>query len=265
MKPKHQHIILELHNLSIGYASKGNQSPIYSDINIKLEKGTFVSMLGENGIGKSTLLRTISKIQAPLSGEIHLDHKPLASLNSNELAKKIALVLTEKLPESNLTVFELVALGRQPYTNWIGSLSPKDIEIVNKSLKLTSTEHLAQRKFYQLSDGQLQRVLIARALAQETEIIILDEPTAHLDIRHKLETFELLKYLALQLNKTVIISTHEIHTAIQHADELWLMTNDGCITGKTQQLVESKTIEKLFSHEGITFDQNSLQFSLKRN
>lgn len=260
-----EHIILKTEQLSIGYASKKKEETIFSDINLNLAKGNFACILGKNGIGKSTLLRTLSKVQNQLAGEIYINSKNLNDIAFHDLAKTIALVLTERLPVSNLTVFELIALGRQPYTNWLGSLSERDIEVVNQSLSLTKTTSLKDRKFYELSDGQLQRVLIARALAQETEIIILDEPTAHLDVQHKLETFELLKHLANSLNKTIICSTHEIHTALQNADELWLMLDNEFVSGKTQDLINDNKIEKLFNSENVLFDKTTRQFSLKQN
>lgn len=257
-----EHIEIEAKNLSIGYSSKKKNTVINSNLNFSLYKGNFVSVLGKNGIGKSTLLRTIAKVQPQLNGEIFINSKELSAISAIELSKMMALVLTERLPESNLTVFELVALGRQPYTNWVGNLNEKDINVIKESLKLTKTEHLANQRFYELSDGQLQRVLIARALAQETDIIILDEPTAHLDVQHKMETFELLKNLVKKLNKTIIISTHEIHTALQTSDELWLMTENAFITGKTEELVAQNKIEKLFKNETISFDKSTLRFSL---
>ena len=263
MTKENNHIALKIENLSIGYASKKERSIIASNLNMEIEKGAFVCLLGKNGIGKSTLLRTLSKIQPSFDGEILLNDIPLHNYSANELAQKISLVLTEKLPESNLTVFELIALGRQPYTNWIGKLSGKDIEKINLSMKQTHIEHLSNSKFYELSDGQLQRVLISRALAQDTDIIILDEPTAHLDVQHKMETFQLLKNLAKELHKTILVSTHEIHQAIQSANELWLMTDDNLIVGEPQELINNGNIEKLFTSENIVFNKKNLQFVLK--
>lgn len=264
MKSSNKHIILKTKNLSIGYRSKKEQTVIASNLNIELQQGKFVCILGKNGIGKSTLLRTLSKVQPKLTGDIFLNNNNLDSYASIDLSKKMSLVLTEKLPESNLTVFELIALGRQPYTNWVGTLTRADIDKVHKAMQLTKIEHLSQKKYYELSDGQLQRVLISRALAQETELIILDEPTAHLDVLHKMESFKLLKELASQLNKTVIVSSHEIHLALQTADELWLMTDDEFITGNPQKLIENKSVEKLFSSDTVHFDFKQQQFILNQ-
>ncbi|AOW19421.1 ABC transporter ATP-binding protein [Urechidicola croceus] len=265
MNQEKKHIILRTRNLDIGYLAKKNKTFIAEKLNITLSKGQFACLLGKNGIGKSTLLRTLTKVQSKLSGEIFVNSMNIESLSPNELARTMSLVLTEKLPESNLTVFELIALGRQPYTNWIGNLSQNDIEKINNSLKLTHIEHLTNKKFYELSDGQLQRVLISRALAQDTDIIILDEPTAHLDVLHKMETFQLLKRLAVELGKTIIVSTHEIHLAIESANELWLMTENDFITGNPRELIQNGSIQKLFSSDIVEFDSIKEKFVLKNS
>ncbi|MDC9723030.1 MAG: ABC transporter ATP-binding protein [Urechidicola sp.] len=264
MKDSNKHSILKTENLSIGYTNKKKKTVIASNLNIELQKGTFVCILGKNGIGKSTLLRTLSKVQPKLSGNVNIHGKDLNSFSEIELAKTMSLVLTEKLPESNLTVFELIALGRQPYTNWVGTLTKSDVDKIHKVMGLTKIEQLSKKKYYELSDGQLQRVLISRALAQETELIILDEPTAHLDVLHKMESFKLLKELASQLNKTVIVSSHEIHLALQTADELWLMTDKEFITGTPKDLIENKSVEKLFDSDTVHFDFKQQQFILKQ-
>ncbi len=259
MESKNLHII-KSKNLSIGYTSKKATNIIASNLNIDVKSGKFICLLGQNGIGKSTLLRTLTKVQPELSGEIEINGIPLHKLTNLELAKSLSLVLTERLPENNLSVFELVALGRQPHTNWIGYLTSEDLKIIHEAFHKTHTQHLMNMKYHELSDGQLQKVLIARALTQDTAIIILDEPTAHLDIHHTIETFSLLKKLAEELGKTIIVSTHEINLALQLAHELWLMTPEKLVTGKTDDLVENNEINKLFHSELITFDKKSKQF-----
>ena len=183
-------------NLSIGYQTKKKSIVIAENLNLSLAKGKLITLVGANGIGKSTLLRTLTGIQKPLLGEVFLEDKNIQSLDYLALAKNLSLVLTEKLPPSNLTVFELVALGRQPYTNWLGKLLEEDLKIVNDVMELTQTASLSQKKHHEISDGQLQKVMIARALAQDTSIIILDEPTTHLDLLHKVSVFKLLKKLS---------------------------------------------------------------------
>ena len=252
-------------NLSIGYSSKKKITTIASNLNITLPEANMVCLLGKNGIGKSTLLRTLTKVQPELNGSIYINSKNLSTLNNLELSKTLSLVLTERLPDSNLTVFELVALGRQPYTNWVGKLTEADLTIINDALEQTNTSHLAHTNYYQLSDGQLQKVLIARALAQNTNIILLDEPTAHLDIHQTIETFTLLKKLAAKFQKTVIISTHEINLALQLADVLWLMTPNNFIAGTTEKLIENGSLNQLFESELISFNRTLKQFTISNS
>jgi len=264
LKTENTHII-KTTNLSIGYSSRKKVNTIASNLTIKLEKGNLVCLLGKNGIGKSTLLRTLTKVQPALKGEIFINNKNLNTLNNLDLSKSLSLVLTERLPESNLSVFELVALGRQPYTNWVGKLSTKDLQYINAAFKQTNTTHLMHSKYYELSDGQLQKILIARALAQNTDIIILDEPTAHLDIHHTIETFTLLKKLAKDFNKTIIVSTHEINLALQLANELWLMTPSNFISGKTEILISNNSVNTLFESDLISFNKTLKQFTINNS
>lgn len=219
--------------------------------------------MGKNGIGKSTLLRTLSKVQSPIFGEVFINQKNIQTFTDKELATSLSLVLTERLPESQLTVFELVALGRQPYTNWIDNLSEEDVEKIHWAIKLTEIEPLKNNRFYELSDGQLQRVLIARALAQDTEIIILDEPTAHLDIHHTFKVFSLLKKLVISTQKTIVISTHQVNLALELADEFLLLSEEKLHQGTKQELIRQRIFEQLFPKELIKFDASSEQFKIK--
>jgi len=261
---KDQHIIKTV-NLSIGYTSKKKVNTIAANLNIDLNKGNLVCLLGKNGIGKSTLLRTLTKVQPALSGEIFVNNNSLNTLNSIDLAKSLSLVLTEHLPESNLSVYELVALGRQPYTNWVGNLSETDLKFIDNAFEQTNTKHLINSKYYELSDGQLQKVLIARALAQNTDIIILDEPTAHLDMHHTIETLALLKKLAKEFHKTIIVSTHEINLALQLADILWLMTPTNFMADTTENLIENNALEQLFESDLIHFNKTLKQFTVSNS
>lgn len=255
--------LLHTSNLNIGYKSKKALNLVFKDLNLHVKKGELVCLLGKNGIGKSTLLRTLTKVQPKLSGEIQLQNKALENYSSNALAKQMSIVLTEKIPVSNLTVYELIALGRQPYTNWLGTLTEEDKKQIELAIQQTGLQNLIHKRSDELSDGQLQRVMICRALAQNTEIIILDEPTAHLDIQHKIETFQLLKTLAHQLQKCLLISTHEIQLALQMADILWLMTENGFISGKPETLIENNQINQLFDSDSLYFDKQKSQFLVK--
>lgn len=255
--------IINIENLSIGYTSKKRQIIVKSNINITLNSGKLVCLLGKNGIGKSTFLRTITKVQSKLKGSIKILDTNIEQINNRDFSKLISLVLTEPLPENNLSVFELVALGRQPYTNWLGTLQQDDYIYINKALEQTNTTHLKNAKYFELSDGQLQKVLIARALAQNTDLIILDEPTTHLDMHHTIETFTLLKKLVKDFNKTVVLSTHHINLALQLADELWLMTPQEFISGKTSELTQTNTVQQLFDSDLIEFNKTLKQFTIK--
>ena len=264
MKLATKHII-QVKNLNIGYTSKKEVKTIASNLNIDLDAGNLVCLLGKNGIGKSTLLRTLTKVQPSLKGEIFINSTKLETFNFTDFAKIVSLVLTERLPDSSLTVFELVALGRQPYTNWIGYLTTEDLLIIQSAFEKTNTKHLMNSKCFELSDGQLQKILIARALAQNTPIIVLDEPTAHLDLHHTINTFSLLKNLASEFQKTIIVSTHEINLALQLADELWLMTPDQFISGKTETLISNNSVNQLFESDLITFNKTLKQFTINNS
>ena len=247
--------ILHTKNLSIGYTSKKEVKTIATDITVSLNKGKLITLIGGNGIGKSTLLRTITAIQKPISGEVFLNEKDIFSMDNSDLAQQQSLVLTDKLPSSNLTVWELIALGRQPYTNWIGTLSEVDINKINKAVQLTNIEHLTEKKHYEISDGQLQKVLIARALAQDTGLIILDEPTTHLDLFHKVSVFKLLQKLAHESEKCILFSTHDIDLAIQLSDEMIVMTKENTIQDQPCNLIEKGVFDTLFKDEHIVFDK----------
>jgi iron complex transport system ATP-binding protein len=252
--------ILTTSNLSIGYKTKHSTIPIAENLNLNLQAGKLIALIGANGIGKSTLLRTITGIQKPLSGAIFLNDKNIHTLDALTVAQNLSLVLTEKLPPSNLTVFELIALGRQPYTNWIGKLTETDIAKVNEAMELTQISHLASKKHYEISDGQLQKVLVARALAQDTPLIILDEPTTHLDLLHKVALFKLLKKLTQETNKCILFSTHDIDIAIQLSDEMIIMTPETVVQDEPCNFITKGTFNTLFKDEHIVFDATKGKF-----
>ncbi len=255
--PKH---LITTTDLSIGYSSKKQQHCIAQNLNLKLTEGQLVALVGANGIGKSTLLRTLTGIQKPLHGSVYMNQKNILDLDSLEWAQQMSLVLTEKLPPSNLTVYELIALGRQPYTNWMGKLAPKDIEVIDRAIALTQIEHLVDKKHFEISDGQLQIVLIARALAQDTPLIILDEPTTHLDLLHKVSVFKLLKTLSKETNKCILFSTHDIDLAIQLSDEMIVMTEGQVVQDQPCNLISQGVFATLFKDSAITFDNEKGKF-----
>jgi iron complex transport system ATP-binding protein len=253
-------IILQASKISIGYTHKKEKNSIASNINLSLEKGKLIALIGANGIGKSTLLRTLTGIQKPISGTVSLNEKNIQELDSLTLAQNLSVVLTEKLPPSNLTVWELIALGRQPYTNWIGKLTDIDVAKVNEAIELTQIGHLTTKKHYEISDGQLQIVLIARALAQDTPLIILDEPTTHLDLLHKVVLFKLLKKLTQETGKCILFSTHDIDMAIQLSDEMIVMTPESVVQDQPCNLIMKGSFNTLFQDEHIVFDSEKGKF-----
>nr|WP_298993512.1 ABC transporter ATP-binding protein [uncultured Polaribacter sp.] len=260
MSNKADNIILKTENLSIGYQQKKQNIVVASAINLYLEKGKLITVLGKNGIGKSTFLRTIANVQKPLSGAVFIKKQLIQNYENIEFAKLVSMVLTERLPESQLTVFELIATGRQPYTNWIDSLTKEDIEKINWAIEQTGIQHLKHKRFYELSDGQLQHVLIARALAQDTPIIILDEPTAHLDLHNTIKIIQLLKELVHKTGKTIIMSSHQVNLSIQLADEIILFKDKNIVKGIPSKLIEEGAFDDLFSSKIIYFNKEVQQF-----
>jgi iron complex transport system ATP-binding protein len=252
--------ILTTSNLSVGYTSKKEIKTIATNINLNLKKGELITLIGANGIGKSTLLRTLIGIQPPLSGNVILNGKNINEYDSISFAQNLSIVLTEKLPPSNLTVFEIIALGRQPYTNWLGNLSDNDISKINEAMELTQITSLAEKKHYEISDGQLQNVLVARALAQDTPLIILDEPTTHLDLLHKISLFKLIKKLAKETKKCILFSTHDIDMAIQISDEMIIMTDENVVQDQPCNFISKGNFETLFKNEHIAFDSEKGKF-----
>lgn len=255
-----KNLILTTSNLCVGYSSKKEIKTIASNINLTLKKGELIALIGANGIGKSTLLRTLIGIQPPLSGAVILNGKNILDYDSISFAQNLSIVLTEKLPPSNLTVFEIIALGRQPYTNWLGNLSDNDISKINEAMELTQITPLADKKHYEISDGQLQNVLVARALAQDTPLIILDEPTTHLDLLHKVSLFKLLKKLAKDTNKCILFSTHDIDMAIQISDEMIIMTEENVVQDQPCNFISKGNFDTLFKDEHIAFDSKKGKF-----
>nr|WP_291871648.1 ABC transporter ATP-binding protein [Maribacter sp.] len=255
--------VLSTQNLKIGYKTKKQHTQIGTPINFSANTGELVAIIGVNGAGKSTLLRTIGSVQKALSGELNIRDKNINTYTSPELALEISLVLTEKIASKNLTVIELIALGRQPYTNWIGNLSTKDTDVINDSIAKVDLQDLKHKKCYELSDGQMQRVMIARALAQDTSIMLLDEPTTHLDLYHKANILKLLKSIAYTTKKTILFTTHEIELAIQLCDKMLLINGKDNPFGQPCELIEQKHFENLFPSDIIQFDSKTRSFRLK--
>lgn len=257
---------MKIENLTIGYNSNKSITTIQSGINAKLQPGEFVCLLGPNGSGKSTLLRTLAGFQMPLNGTIEINGKNIVDCSQKDLSTLISIVLTDRPSLQSMTVEQLISLGRSPYTGLWGRITNSDKKMINEAVSLTSTVELKDRLVDTLSDGELQKVMIAKAIAQNTEIILLDEPTAFLDFPGKAEAFTLLADMAHQQKKIILQSTHDINMAIAVADRLWLIDKEyGFFTGTPRELADEGILQKFFCKNQVTFNQNSLTFSLSLN
>lgn len=235
-----------------------------SALTAALRKGELTCLLGPNGIGKSTLLRTLSAFQPKLGGSVGINGREISDYNDKELSRLIGVVLTEKPDVQQMTVRELVELGRSPYTGFWGTLDDDDRQVVSHSLRLVGIERLAPRLVHTLSDGERQKVMIAKALAQQTPIIYLDEPTAFLDFPSKVETMQLLRRLALEEQKTIFLSTHDVELSLQLADKIWLMEPGHLSVGTPRQLADEGALSRFIDHDGITFDKESLTIHITK-
>ncbi|MFS4492146.1 ABC transporter ATP-binding protein [Maribacter sp. 2308TA10-17] len=251
---------ISVKDLSIGYTD----ITVASEINFDSLTGELIGIVGINGIGKSTLLRTLAKIQPSLSGSISIEGKSLETLDTSVLASEISIVLTEPIASKNLTVQELITLGRQPYTNWIGKLSELDKSKIIEAIQTLQLADLKHKKCYELSDGQLQRVMIARALAQDTSIILLDEPTTHLDLYHKIQILKLLKSITVETKKTILFTSHEIEMVIQLCDKMLLLNEANNPFGKPSELIKKGAFDNLFPSDTVAFDADTGTFRIKK-
>ena len=257
--------MVELNNLSVGYLSKNEKNFILKGINAKLEKGKLTCFLGRNGAGKSTLLKTILGVLEPLSGSIQISGKVLHEITANERSKKISAVLTDVIRTEHISVEEFVSLGRIPHTNWRGSLEYIDKKHIENAIAICEIEEIRSKIISELSDGQLQKVNIARAICQDTDLILLDEPTAHLDVSNKFKVFEILRKLAIDYKKAIFIITHDLELAFQNADMLWVIDKDGNMQSDvTEDLLLDKKIIDSFLTSNFEFDYVSGKFLYKR-
>jgi iron complex transport system ATP-binding protein len=216
-----------------------------------------IVLLGRNGIGKSTLLRTLAGLQPPISGELKLMNKDISQYSQKEKSSIISFVSTEKPNISNMTVFDLVSLGRYSHTNWLGLLNRDDRQIVHNAMKMSGIANLKNENINEISDGELQRVMIARTLAQDTPVIILDEPIAFLDLPNKFEILLLLRNLAWYEKKTIILSAHDMDIAIRLADVLWIMTAKNLEQGAPEDFALKRGFADIFNDTGVSFDYNT--------
>ncbi len=256
MRKEIRNLVLSADNLTIGYST-----PIAKNLNLTLEKGELVSVIGANGVGKSTLLKTLSGILPSLSGEIKIQGQAIQNFSLNDLAKKVSLVLTNAPRPGMLSGMEVIANGRYPYTSWTGKLNKGDYDQIDMAIRLTGVSDYVDNKVSKLSDGQMQKVMIARALAQDSELIILDEPSAYLDIGNRLAIMHLLRHLSFSTGKTILLSTHDLETAFDTSDQLWLMNSDNQIhCGAPEDLILNGAIANTFQSDKLFFDKTSGRF-----
>jgi iron complex transport system ATP-binding protein len=265
MSDDHNHkVMLETKGLSIGYPGRRQgQRLVAGGLDLSLSRGKFVCLLGPNGAGKSTLIRTLSGIQPSLSGTVSLAGKPLDQLSPQTRARTISLVLTNTMPSGIFTAYSLVALGRHPHTNWNGNLTDRDLEKIDWAIKAVKAEDLASRQLSELSDGERQKIMIARALAQEAPLMLLDEPTAFLDILRRVELMRTLRRLAHDQDMAILQSTHDLELALRSADELWLFSESGTITkGTPESLALNGKIAEVFGNSELNWDKENGSFHI---
>ncbi len=250
--------MLKVQDLSIGY---NKDLPLIENINFNIKKGELVAILGRNGTGKTTLLKTITGFLKPISGNAFIDGAAITALKASDLAVKVSIVNTERIRMNYFSVRDFLALGRFPYTNMIGQLKDEDEKIINDVIDWLKIELLCPKYLNQLSDGELQKVLIARALVQDTPIILLDEPTTHLDLVNRFQIFKLLQRLCHKMNKTIILSTHEVELALDLADSIILIDENRELKVATKQkFLENDWISNAFQQEGVVFDNETRRF-----
>ncbi|MFA5294806.1 MAG: ABC transporter ATP-binding protein [Methanoregulaceae archaeon] len=256
--------LLRCTNLTIGYRNQKAAIKVVSkDLNLHLKRGELVCLIGPNGSGKSTLIRTLTGIQPPLCGEVFLCNRGIGEFTPSDKAKTLSVVLTSQVQAGYMTAFDIVALGRFPYTNWAGKLTESDKNIVLSALASVGAGDLADRFIHEMSDGERQKVMIARALAQEPDMLVLDEPTAFLDLPHKIETMRILRMVAQKTDKSVLLSTHDLNLAIRCADQLWIIDRSGTmISGTPEDLVLSGVFGSAFEIDGVHFDASRGEFTI---
>ncbi|MBX3014715.1 MAG: ABC transporter ATP-binding protein [Caldilineaceae bacterium] len=258
--------LLSTQQLAVGYHLAGRTTTVLDMINVALQPGELTCLIGPNGAGKSTLMRTLAGMQPPLAGRVRLGEQDLQRLPPAQVAQTLAVVLTERVEVGNLSAYALVALGRHPYTDWRGRLREADEHIVRQAITTVGATHLAARPVSELSDGERQKVMIARALAQEPTVLLLDEPTAFLDLPRRVEMMQLLHTLARERQRAILLSTHDLDLALRIADRLWLLPAGGPLTvGMPEELAFNGALAQAFRSEGVEFDSEQGAFRIHRH
>lgn len=254
--------VVYTNNLITGYLDKGEKKRVIGNYNqLSLNKGDFNVLIGRNGVGKSTLLKTLSGELVPLEGEVEINNIAVSKLTNAQKSVVLSFVFSNTNIVGKLTVIETVLMGRYPYVNWWGKLGAKDHEIAEQALKDVDAYSFKDRYVQTLSDGERQKVMIARAIAQDTHIIFLDEPSAHLDLPNRIEVFQLLKKIARKRNKAILLSTHEIEMSLQIADQLWILHDQKITIGSPAEIVSTNFINTIFSSESIAFNSKTGVFN----
>jgi iron complex transport system ATP-binding protein len=252
---------LQTRDLAVGYRSRRQRRAVLERVSVSVARGELVCLLGPNGIGKSTLMRTLARMQPPLWGSVELGGVPLASLSGSELARRLGVVLTERVAVESLRVRQVVELGRYPHSGWLGGLAAHDRDVVAWALDAVGAAHLADRDFARISDGERQRVMVARALAQEPVLLMLDEPTAFLDVPSRVELMALLRRLTRDDALAVLVSTHDLELALRIADLVWLLMPGGeVMTGAPEDVIASGAIAQAFEGRQIRFHPEERTF-----
>jgi iron complex transport system ATP-binding protein len=246
--------IIELESLRIGYLTGKHENLLMPPITTSAFRGELIAVIGRNGIGKSTLLRTLTGLHPLLGGNVYIYGKNISSYSRIELARQSGYISTESMGVNNMNVYDLVSLGRYPYTDWTGRIEKRDHESIMNAIKKTGMTAFRERFISELSDGENQKAMIARLLAQDTGIMLMDEPTAFLDIGSKYEILDLLKMLSHEGGKTIIYSTHDLHMAITCSDKIWLLSGTGLAEGAPEDLIISGAFEHLFDPSAVEFD-----------
>ena len=259
-----QQVNITVRNLSVGYKKGKKMLAIKEGINVDAHSGELIALIGSNGIGKSTLLRTLTGFQKALGGEIMLNDRKLCSFSVKELARVMSFVSTEAIRVQNLRVWELLAMGRFPYTNFMGTLTEEDNKIIKRAIQQVGLSGYEDRMIDQISDGERQRAMIARTLVQDTPLIILDEPTAFLDIRNKYEIIHLLHDFVKKEGKTVLFSTHDLKISTSEVDKIWLMLDDKVVEGAPEDLILGGNFEQMFHSDKVYFNGESGDFMLRK-
>jgi iron complex transport system ATP-binding protein len=261
MPPNYTDNFVKTEKLTLGYSSL-DKDLLFTDLNLSLKGGELVCFMGSNGIGKSTLIRTLAGLQKPRSGRVSFP----GNTNGVEIERWMSLVLTDRITASTMTVYELISYGRYPFLNWNLTLSANDERIIEEAIRATQIESLSHKSVNELSDGQMQLAMIARALAQDTPVILLDEPTAHLDLNNRIEVMRLLRNVARTMKKAVLVATHELDLALQMADVLWLATPKKQIeVGTPEDLVLTGILDEIFRLKGFDLKTGKVSHEPYRN